>query len=457
MATYHVSNKLWADTDSEGTSTGGGADYILLKAATSQSDDAFNNWGIYIVSGTGAGQSRRIIDYDQTGHGSGERYAQVDAAWGTNPDATSVYEICEGTDQNNGLSDGVYGGTNGAWRLPSYAADNYAAADIVYFKGGRDYVIEDGSTNCIFYVDTPGTAATPFTIEGFTTTPGDDGVATFNAGTNSLVSAIITAIGGAVYGVFKNLRLTGGSGDGFDANGVTDDFCIFRRCRSDNNTGYGVQGDNYFNFYRCEHDNNTAGGVDVDISTNYVLCSCHTNSGNGFYLDAGTTISDCLFYENGGNWHIRHNTSLFQQSAVICNNSFDGGNQASSIGIKSDHATAWGSMYYNNIFFDLDEAIHCDGDIGEAEWSSNNLYYSNNTDRTNCSTDGGDVTGSEDPYTNSGGGDYSLKTNSEAIAAGLDAGSIDGGTSYNDIGAVQKQSTGGGGGLLQGNVRGNMQ
>ena len=54
MATHYINNTLWSDSDATGTATAGGNDFILLKNATSQADNAFLNWGIYITGGTGA-------------------------------------------------------------------------------------------------------------------------------------------------------------------------------------------------------------------------------------------------------------------------------------------------------------------------------------------------------------------------------------------------------------------
>jgi hypothetical protein len=76
-----------------GTATGGGNDYILLACEATLADDYWNSAYIKILSGTGIGQVAKVVDYDATGHVSGEKYAQVDAVWATNPDATSVYLV----------------------------------------------------------------------------------------------------------------------------------------------------------------------------------------------------------------------------------------------------------------------------------------------------------------------------------------------------------------------------
>ena len=67
----------------------GGASSITLDASASALDDFYNGATLTIVSGTGAGQTRRITDYDGT-----TKVATVDASWGVNPDDTSAFRIC---------------------------------------------------------------------------------------------------------------------------------------------------------------------------------------------------------------------------------------------------------------------------------------------------------------------------------------------------------------------------
>lgn len=70
-----------------GTATAGAAGTITLASPASTVADYYINQWIYIRSGTGAGQSRRIKSYS-TG-----RVATVDGNWATNPDSTSVYYV----------------------------------------------------------------------------------------------------------------------------------------------------------------------------------------------------------------------------------------------------------------------------------------------------------------------------------------------------------------------------
>lgn len=67
---------------------GGGNAEVILDASASGSDDFYNNGIIVLISGTGAGQSRHIDDYDQA-----TKTCTVNRDWETNPDATTGYVI----------------------------------------------------------------------------------------------------------------------------------------------------------------------------------------------------------------------------------------------------------------------------------------------------------------------------------------------------------------------------
>lgn len=62
------------------------ANTIKLNAAASGDDDYYNDVVLRIVSGVGAGQSRKIIDYNGS-----TREATVDSAWAIVPDNSSIY------------------------------------------------------------------------------------------------------------------------------------------------------------------------------------------------------------------------------------------------------------------------------------------------------------------------------------------------------------------------------
>ena len=71
-----------------GTAQAGASSTITLQAGASSDFDIFNGSKIYIISGTGAGQTREISDYNGT-----TKVATVAVNWGVNPDNTSIYRI----------------------------------------------------------------------------------------------------------------------------------------------------------------------------------------------------------------------------------------------------------------------------------------------------------------------------------------------------------------------------
>lgn len=71
-----------------GTAQNGASGSITLQVSATTVTDAFKRSYIYIISGTGAGQSREITAYNGT-----TKVATVTPNWGVNPDNTSVYRI----------------------------------------------------------------------------------------------------------------------------------------------------------------------------------------------------------------------------------------------------------------------------------------------------------------------------------------------------------------------------
>jgi hypothetical protein len=70
----------------EGLAQAGSATTITLNALASATDDAYNGQTVFIRSGTGDDQARRVTDYNGT-----TKVATVSKAWGTSPDTTSAY------------------------------------------------------------------------------------------------------------------------------------------------------------------------------------------------------------------------------------------------------------------------------------------------------------------------------------------------------------------------------
>lgn len=71
-----------------GTAQTGGASAITLRSGATASNDYYKDQAIFIMSGTGSGQTNRISSYVGS-----TKVATVETAWVTQPDNTSVYIV----------------------------------------------------------------------------------------------------------------------------------------------------------------------------------------------------------------------------------------------------------------------------------------------------------------------------------------------------------------------------
>ncbi|MBI4580369.1 MAG: hypothetical protein HY718_11745 [Planctomycetes bacterium] len=438
MATFYVDNTLHPAANAVGTATAGGADYILLDDAGTQADDEFNGYGILITGGTGAGQQRRIVDYDHTGHPSGERWAMVDSAWATNPDATSTYEITVGCDGNSGASEG--GGSGGAWRTIDRAMNAIAGAGggghRIYVKDGRAYL--ETAT-----VDTAGQTGGPVIVEGYGSTPGDGGMATVDGG-GVRSSGITSSISGGIYHVFRNLRATHCTASGFDM--PTTQTVRFINCVSENNgaNGFNMGQDNLV--LGCEAIGNGGHGfICVSSSTFFGTVFVHCRSrGNGNQQYKGGSILLVFCTASGlANNKQAVAAPVTPDGAILINCAIDGTGSTGATGYYMSLGVR--QMAINCIFSNLNRGIQAvSTDLNR--FGRNNLFFNCSAgDMTNFVSDGGDVLA--DPgFVDAAAGDFRLAVGSPALRAGWPG--------HLDIGAAQHPSRNMIGGPCQVGVQG---
>ena len=91
--TYQVMADAGSFYSDQGTAQAGGASTITLAATASDVNDIYNGFFVRVISGTGSDQTRIISDYVGS-----TKVATVSVAWGTPPDATSVYVVVPGGD-----------------------------------------------------------------------------------------------------------------------------------------------------------------------------------------------------------------------------------------------------------------------------------------------------------------------------------------------------------------------
>ena len=95
-ATTSLFDNIWVYLRGlSGTASAGAATTITTQSDTTglANTDLFDGWTVYIVSGTGSGQTRTVTSVSA----ANPAVVTVSAAWTTNPDSTSVYAIFPGS------------------------------------------------------------------------------------------------------------------------------------------------------------------------------------------------------------------------------------------------------------------------------------------------------------------------------------------------------------------------
>ena len=120
-----------------GVAQSGTATSITLATAASATNGTYDPGIVRIVSGTGSGQARLILDYVGS-----TRVATIDRNWRTNPDSTSFYEVVSAPNlvsRNEGIA---AGGASGSITLNSSASavnDTYVGQTVWIVAGtGQD-------------------------------------------------------------------------------------------------------------------------------------------------------------------------------------------------------------------------------------------------------------------------------------------------------------------------------
>lgn len=136
-------------TDGIAQAAGTNGNQIRLAATASATDGAYDPSVIAIVTGTGAGQCRNILEYDGT-----TRTATVDRDWKVTPDSTSEYIIYADAGRehvNEGLAQGG-SATSITLNAQASSVDNAYIGEVVFIRSGtasdeaRRVVDYDGTT-----------------------------------------------------------------------------------------------------------------------------------------------------------------------------------------------------------------------------------------------------------------------------------------------------------------------
>ena len=122
-----------ADQVHSGTALAATGNTITLAAAASAVDGQYDPGRVLIISGTGAGQSRRILDYDGT-----TKVAVISRDWRINPDTTSSYVIFSSTELDSVNEGQLQGGSSTTATLNAFASgtDDIYVGQTLALQGG---------------------------------------------------------------------------------------------------------------------------------------------------------------------------------------------------------------------------------------------------------------------------------------------------------------------------------
>lgn len=352
---------------------------------------------------------------------------------------------------------GAWAGPNGSIQFPfqfisSSLTDASGNPPRVNFKNGVTYSITAGMTH--------GTTA-PVWFQGYTTTFGDGGRATFDGGTvgASYNLLTLTNTGTLADVILQNNGVTG-SADGLTVTGK----CYLRRVvvNSVRGRGFVANTNGGSSFVECEaylcNASNTAnyGGFALaNTGSIFKRCISHDNAGAnsaGFHFGFGGSLVDCIADTNGGHG-VNVNASNSTVSLKACriyNNTGSGislGTTQTGIVLDAEDV-----ILSNNGAYGLTNAATL------ATFSMINCAFRSNTSGTvnagvSANVQIGAVTLTGDPYTDAPNGNFNLNNTAGAGAACRGAGigtysqtqaSYTGTVSYPDIGAGQHLETAGG-------------
>lgn len=178
-----------------GTAQAGAASSITFDATgSSATDDLYNYQFVTIRSGTGAGQTRQVTDYNGT-----TKVATVNLAWTTNPDATSEYIVHPGgldAATVAALADAVWDELR-AGHVAAGSFGEYVLADATRLSGDAT-----AADNAEAFFDGTGYAGTNNVIPSVTTVTGN---------VNGNVGGNVTGSAGSVVGAVGSVTGAVGS------------------------------------------------------------------------------------------------------------------------------------------------------------------------------------------------------------------------------------------------------
>jgi hypothetical protein len=367
------------------------------------------------------------------------------------------------------------GGTywvGGALATVATVNSNATQANITWIKASGTYTVTTAVTITL-NSSTSGTCAVttcpgnPYSFIGYTSTRGDGGQITWTTSTNSIN---LVALNEAQNVLFQNIIFSstaGSPGDGIDSTNasVNSQAIYVINCEF---TGFSIGIEGNFSVDTAEVGlfigetritANTSHGVRNSGSTLIIGSQFDNNGGDGAQFQAGSiadnsswSVKFSVFYKNGGNGiNLNFGNSGGSTLPIIALDNVDSSTNTGA-GVLNSNDVINPTIRINNSIFDANGTYGLDAGSGTTivNWLGfNNAFYNNTTAATrNIAAGIGTITLTASPYKTLGS-NFALNSTSGGGAALLNAGfpgTIPGaGTGFISVGALQPQSSSGGG------------
>jgi len=352
----------------------------------------------------------------------------------------------------NDTNPGTAPGAGNAWATIGHAATTATNGDLVWIKASATYSVAAAIT---FNASDSYTGRAQFV--GYTSTTGDNGMATVQASAGSFSMFSVNSNGV----LLQNFLVDGNSQTSIRGIDFTSQYNAAFNCKVINCTNTGINfgaTDNHINQCEVTACSSAAAVLLGSLSNIHVHgCWIHNNSITG--LDgslAEFNLSNCIFSNNSG----ATSDGVICQFGTAVRNCIFHGNGRDGLRITVNYVGILPGIR-NNIFsanggygINMTSAPLGEGALVAVPEVDYNAFWTNTTaPRNNMPAGTHDVTLSGNPYVNSAGNNFQLNNTAGAGAACRAAGypgAFPGGTmtGYVDIGTLQHQDSGGSAGML---------
>ena len=341
----------------------------------------------------------------------------------TGTTATFNATACSGASSNGA------GGLGGAFATPGYCSSLIIAGNVAFVKGGTTYTTTSASANV-------AGGSVGFTTDGemagYTTTPGDNGQFTIKCG----VGVGAALFSGNANKVLRNIIADGNNET--NSKGSTS-ACTHINVRCVNMYYESFQASTSL-YIDCSVASPRSGQPCSDCSNSTFIRCVMTGSTGSAFKGNSYQAYDCIAYGNSVGFELGYDGLI--ENCTAYNNTSHGINLTNSRRQQVRNSVLVSNGGYG---------ITASSNLGPTA-AYNCAFYNNTSGQTQNLNNRAPVTLSGDPFTNAAGTDFSPDSTSgegaalRGLSLPLSLPNVSS-NNYRDIGAVQHQDSGGGGGL----------